>query len=423
MQVSDAQGHMTHQKSKQYDFIVTGASGNIGRHLIPLLGEQGYSILALGRDASALRAMYAKHPQVDCANYEAFAEQETCNTLIHLAVRNNDQPGTLEEFTRVNVDFTNIVCTQFMRMNGRRFINISSVQALDDSNDSPYAASKRLAQRNLSASLGAALDTIYIGYFYDENFFGKKLDILNRLRLFGRALFGLLKTLKPTTSARSLSAYVSSPENIFPEPQILTDDLLRSCLYRGVTRAIDMLAAIAILILLLPMILVLWLVIRLGSPGPAIFAQTRVGKGQVPFTLYKFRTMKRDTASVGTHEVSVSAVTKAGKFLRRTKLDELPQAVNLLRGEMTLVGPRPCLPVQEELVNARSALGIFAMKPGITGYAQVREIDMSRPQELARSDYIYMKVQSLAINFKLILQTAFGRGRGDRVVSRETPQG
>jgi lipopolysaccharide/colanic/teichoic acid biosynthesis glycosyltransferase len=172
-----------------------------------------------------------------------------------------------------------------------------------------------------------------------------------------------------------------------------------------------------ILILLLPMILVLWLVIRLGSPGPAIFTQTRVGKGQAPFTLYKFRTMKRDTASVGTHEVSISAVTKAGKFLRRTKLDELPQAVNLLRGEMTLVGPRPCLPVQEELVNARSALGIFAMKPGITGYAQVREIDMSRPQELARSDYIYMKVQSLAINFKIILQTAFGRGRGDRVVS------
>ncbi|MCC2978183.1 sugar transferase [Sphingomonas sp. PL-96] len=414
---------MTHQKSKQYDFIVTGASGNIGRHLIPLLGDQGYSILALGRDASALRTMYAKHPQVDCADYEALPGQEICDTLIHLAVRNNDQPGTLEDFTRANVDFTNAVCAHFMRMNGRRFINISSVQALDDSNDSPYAVSKRLAQRNLSASLGAGLDTVYIGYFYDESFFGKKLGILNQLGIFGRALFGLFKTLKPTTSAQSLAVYVANPENDLPKPKILTDDLLRSCLYRGVTRAVDVLAAMAILILLLPMILVLWLVIRLGSPGPAIFAQTRVGKGQVPFTLYKFRTMKRDTASVGTHEVSVSAVTKAGKFLRRTKLDELPQAVNLLRGEMTLVGPRPCLPVQQELVNARSTLGIFSMKPGITGYAQVREIDMSRPQELARSDYVYMKVQSLAINFTLILQTAFGRGRGDRIVSGEAPQG
>lgn len=408
---------MTHQKSKQYDFIITGASGNIGRRLIPLLGDQGYKILALGRDASVLRALYADHIQVDCADYDAFTEQEICDTLIHLAVRNNDQIGTLEEFSRANIDFTNSVCAHFLRMNGRRFINLSSVQALDDGNDTPYAVSKRLAQRDLSASLGAGLDTVYIGYFYSQRFFGKKLAFLNRLGIFGRALFGLFKTLKPTTSAQSLATYVSSPESSLPEPRILTDDLSRSGLYRGGTRAIDILAALAILILLLPMILVLWLVIRLGSSGPAIFAQTRVGKGQVPFTLYKFRTMKRDTASVGTHEVSVSAVTKAGKFLRRTKLDELPQAVNLLRGEMTLVGPRPCLPVQEELVNARAALGIFAMKPGITGYAQVREIDMSRPNELARCDYTYMRVQSLATNFKIILQTAFGRGRGDRVAS------
>jgi lipopolysaccharide/colanic/teichoic acid biosynthesis glycosyltransferase len=406
---------MTHQRLKPYNFIVTGASGNIGRHLVPLLEAQGFQILALGRDASALRAMYANHPQVDCADYSALAEQETCDTLIHLAVRNNDRPGSLEEFIQVNVDFARDVGVQFRRMDGRRFINISSVQAFDPGNSSPYAVSKRLAQQELSDFLGDRLDNVHIGYFHSGSYYGEKLKTLNRFGAIGSALFGLFKTLKPTTSAGSLATYAVRTANRLPEPRILTDDLARSWTYRAVTRAIDLAAAAIILILLLPLIAILWLVIRLGSPGPAIFAQTRVGKGQAPFTLYKFRTMKRDTASVGTHEVGVSAVTKAGKFLRKTKLDELPQAINLLRGEMTLVGPRPCLPVQEELVDARSALGVFAMKPGITGYAQIREIDMSRPQELAQSDHIYMKLQSLVLNFKIILLTAFGRGRGDRV--------
>jgi lipopolysaccharide/colanic/teichoic acid biosynthesis glycosyltransferase len=88
---------------------------------------------------------------------------------------------------------------------------------------------------------------------------------------------------------------------------------------------------------------------------------------------------------------------------------------------MTLVGPRPCLPVQEELVSARQALGVYSMRPGITGYAQIRQIDMSRPHELARSDHIYMKLQSLVLNLKIILLTAFGRGGGDRVASPEKP--
>jgi lipopolysaccharide/colanic/teichoic acid biosynthesis glycosyltransferase len=406
---------MIFSKSNRYDFIVTGASGNVGRYLIPTLANHGFRVLALGRDASALRTMYADHSQVDCADYEDHATQETCSTLIHLAVRNNNQPGSLEDFTRDNVDFASRVCAKFNSMGGKRFINISSIQSLDHSYNSHYALSKDMAKRRIEDFVGSKLDNVHMGYFYSYRYYGERLSFLSGLGSIGDVLFGFFKSLKPTTSSQSLADYVIGPANSLPPPQILTDDLLRSLTYRSVTRALDLIVAVLILVLLLPILVILWLVIRADSPGPAVFAQTRVGKKQAPFTLYKFRTMKRDTVAAGTHEVSVSAVTKIGRFLRKTKLDELPQAVNLLRGEMTLVGPRPCLPVQEELVNARAALGVYAMKPGITGYAQIREIDMSRPQELANSDYTYMKLQSLTLNLKIILLTALGRGGGDRV--------
>lgn len=403
----------------RYDFIVTGASGNIGRHLLPILAKRGSRILAVGRDATALRKLYVGFDLIDAIDYESLADQQACDTLIHLAVRNNDKPGSLDDFIRVNVDFSVRVCEHFNRMEGRRLVNIASVQSLDDDNISPYAVSKDLARKHMVGIIGDRLDNVHIGYFHDSQYFGEKLGFLARAGSLGGLLFGLFKTLKPATSARSLADYVCGPAKELAVPTILTDDQSRSWIYRTVTRMLDLLVAVGILLVLFPIFAVLWALIRFDSPGPAIFAQTRVGRGQAPFTLYKFRTMKSGTAAAGTHEVSVSAVTKIGKFLRGTKLDELPQAINLLLGQMTLVGPRPCLPVQEELVNARQALGVYRIKPGITGYAQIREIDMSRPHELAQADHVYMKLQSLLLNFKIILLTAFGRGGGDRVASAE----
>jgi lipopolysaccharide/colanic/teichoic acid biosynthesis glycosyltransferase len=171
----------------------------------------------------------------------------------------------------------------------------------------------------------------------------------------------------------------------------------------------------AILIGLLPALLAIWALVRLDSPGPAIFSQVRLGRHETPFTLFKFRTMEQDTISVGTHEIGASSVTSFGRFLRKTKLDELPQAINLLRGEMTLVGPRPCLPLQQELILARRSRGVFASKPGITGYAQIRGIDMSEPQLLARNDGTYLRLRSLALDARILAATLLGRGAGDRV--------
>lgn len=149
-----------------------------------------------------------------------------------------------------------------------------------------------------------------------------------------------------------------------------------------------------------------------GSP---IFRQERVGRDKKPFTLIKFRTMKVGTASVASHLASASSITLFGHFLRRTKLDELPQLWNVLKGEMSLVGPRPGLFIQEELTESRERLGVFSVRPGITGRSQVNKIDMSKPLLLAESDAKMIAEMSVSNYFKYIFQTLAGKGSGDSV--------
>jgi lipopolysaccharide/colanic/teichoic acid biosynthesis glycosyltransferase len=150
-------------------------------------------------------------------------------------------------------------------------------------------------------------------------------------------------------------------------------------------RWIDILTSFFGLLLGAPVLAILLVIGWFDTRAP-LFRQERVGRHQEPFVLVKFRTMRPDTESVATHLADVSAVTAFGRFLRRTKLDELPQLWNVLRGEMSLVGPRPCLFNQEELIAARAARRVFNARPGITGLAQVQGIDMSTPELLARTD-------------------------------------
>lgn len=167
----------------------------------------------------------------------------------------------------------------------------------------------------------------------------------------------------------------------------------------------------------LPFVLILsavcCVVIRLESQGNPVFCQTRVGKNKQPFTLYKLRTMKQDTGDHASHEVSTMQITKIGGFLRKTKLDELPQILNVLFAQMSFVGPRPGLPNQIELTEAREKHGVYVVRPGITGPSQLSGIDMSTPVELAISDSNYIKNQSFSTDILYIWQTALGRGGGD----------
>ncbi len=168
------------------------------------------------------------------------------------------------------------------------------------------------------------------------------------------------------------------------------------------------------LVFLFPIFLILCLLGFLDTGSP-LFFQKRVGRNKTEFTLVKFRTMKPDSTHVATHLMNASQVTSFGRFLRKSKLDELPQLWNVIKGEMSLVGPRPCLFNQEHLIEVREALDVLSARPGITGLAQINHIDMSTPELLAKTDAEMLRTLSLGAYFKYILQTVAGSGQGDRV--------
>lgn len=179
-------------------------------------------------------------------------------------------------------------------------------------------------------------------------------------------------------------------------------------------RTLDILCSAFGLIVGLPLLAGITL-IGFFDTGSPIFRQERVGRNKEPFVLVKFRTMKVGTASVASHLASATAITPFGNFLRRTKLDELPQLWNVLKGEMSLVGPRPCLFNQRELIDERDKRGVYAVRPGITGLAQINDIDMSTPELLAKTDAQMIKGLTLGKYFSYIIQTLTGKGSGDRV--------
>ncbi|MFB2726383.1 sugar transferase [Shewanella mangrovisoli] len=179
-------------------------------------------------------------------------------------------------------------------------------------------------------------------------------------------------------------------------------------------RLIDFLAAFFGLLFLWPILLIV-IIVGLFDTGSPIFVQTRVGKNKKAFKLIKFRTMSVETESVASHLASNASITKLGSFLRKTKIDELPQLINVLKGEMSLVGPRPNLFNQEELIAERDALGVYNVLPGITGLAQVQNIDMSTPQLLAKTDKQMIESLTVARYFQYILMTVTGSGSGDAV--------
>lgn len=156
-----------------------------------------------------------------------------------------------------------------------------------------------------------------------------------------------------------------------------------------------------------PIMLMIFFVLLFDTGSP-IFTQVRVGRNQAPFKLLKFRTMRKDTADVATHLVDTNAITPVGRFLRRSRLDELPQLLNVLKGEMSMVGPRPCLFNQTELVLEREHMRIFDVRPGLTGLAQVSGIDMSNPKRLVELETKMLEGMTTVSYLKYVWITFFG---------------
>ena len=181
-------------------------------------------------------------------------------------------------------------------------------------------------------------------------------------------------------------------------------------------RAVDILGALAGLVALSPLMLAVAIVVRLESPGPALHWSRRIGRYNRLFRMPKFRTMRLGAPDVATHLLSQpdAWVTPFGRFLRRTSLDELPQLWSVLAGDMSLVGPRPALFNQDDLVALRTENGVEVLRPGLTGWAQINGRDELPIPEKVKLDREYLERMSLAFDLRIILGTALAAvtGRG-----------
>ena len=181
-----------------------------------------------------------------------------------------------------------------------------------------------------------------------------------------------------------------------------------------VIRLFDLIFSVIMLLFIFPIILLI-LFIDFFKTTSLLYKQERLGYKKNTFIIIKLRTMSPNTPSVGTHLTNPDSITFYGKFLRRSKLDELPQLWNVIKGEMSLVGPRPGLPNQLRLTNAREKLGVFNVKPGITGLSQISGVDMSTPKLIAEIVAKMIKTMSVRNYFRYIFLTLYGIGKRDRI--------
>ena len=180
-----------------------------------------------------------------------------------------------------------------------------------------------------------------------------------------------------------------------------------SALYSISKRTMDIVSSLVGLILLSPLFLLVAILIKLDSKGPIIFKQIRIGKNSKPFYIYKFRSMKIDAPNLSTEEFIKASdfTTKVGKFIRKTSIDELPQLVNILKGDMSIVGPRPVIEREVRLLEIRKECNVDSILPGITGLAQINGRDNIDDYEKVKYDFEYLSKRNLVLDIKIIINT------------------
>lgn len=183
-------------------------------------------------------------------------------------------------------------------------------------------------------------------------------------------------------------------------------------------RIVDFITSLILIIILSPLLIIISLIIKLTSRGPVFFKQKRIGKDNNEFMLYKFRTMKVGTPNVATEvfKDAKSYITGFGKVLRKSSMDELPQLINIFKGDMTFIGPRPALFNQYELKELRTKVGVHRLLPGVTGWAQVNGRDQLDDSTKTYYDEEYLKNRSVGFDFKILVRTVFKVLRCDGVI-------
>ncbi len=385
--------------------VISGASGLVGSEVVPILVELGHTLLLISRDVRGLKARF---PELKSVSLEAWEkEAKKYDVFLHLAVMNNNQTGSFDDFHGANADLTSRFAVGARRSGIPRFIYPSTVQTLLPGNKSHYVESKMVAEQSIQEHFLDFAEIVYLGLVHGKKYSGK-LSSLNWLPSpVAQFFFSLFSALKPTTGAQLLVDYVTQTEN-FSESRglVLTDPKGKNHIYRLWQRTLNVSFVVAVL-LLSPILLAVWLAIIATNGRPGFFLQKRIGRGGGQFLCAKFRTMKNGTETIGTHLVSEQSVTAVGKFLRRFKIDELPQAINVASGQMNLIGSRPSLPSQQDVIRERTARGVIDHTPGLTGWAQVNGVDMSNPEKIAEYDAQYVALQSVWLDTLIMKRTLF----------------
>lgn len=192
------------------------------------------------------------------------------------------------------------------------------------------------------------------------------------------------------------------------ENKIILDNYDKKSGYTMIKRCIDIIMSLLGIILLSPIFIITAILIKFESKGPIIFKQLRAGKDSEPFYIYKFRSMRIDAPNKSTNDFKDADIfiTKVGKFIRKTSIDELPQLFNILKGDMSIVGPRPVILKEKNLIKLRKEYNVDSLIPGITGWAQINGRDTIGDEEKVKYDYEYLTKRSLKLDLYIILMTA-----------------
>ncbi len=397
--------------------IITGASGYIGRILVPYLSARSHHLLLVGQSTEKLDMLY---PHAELTDYEGLKLLAPGHdAIIHLAIPNNDSKADIEAFCNASVALLRQIIVAKNALKIPLLINIGTTHALGNGANDAYSRTNAEGEALLNMLPDGEVVQLRVPVVVNHDAYQGKLERLNRLpSALRRFAFFCVAALRPTVDIATLATVIDAVlvgDHDRQREILVSDSQMHNPVYSGVRRLIDLSFVAAVVIIFWWLLIVMWIAIRVTSPGNALFKQQRVGRNGDVFTCYKFRTMYVGTKQAGSHEVGKSAVTPIGNFMRRTKIDELPQIVNIVRNEMSLVGPRPCLPSQTDVIEARDRLGVNAVIPGITGLSQVDDIDMSMPEKLAASDARYIALRSIVFDLKILLRTASGKGQGDRL--------
>ncbi len=393
---------------------ITGASGFVGKQIVPCFSSNGDTLLLIGRDKAKLKKLFPNHKYSDYGEIDQSIKDY--DILIHLsALNNNHSNKSLNDYIHINVNLALDVFKKAKKSGVKKIYNFSTVHCLQSNKTDHYTISKRNLLDHIDRNAELNVTSILLPAIYGE-VFSNKLSFLNSFPKNIRQLFvKIISSFKATISISKIYDFlIQEYTDIHSKTVIIANDQNINFFYRTWNKIIDISFIIFVLIGFWWLLILIFVVIKCSSDGPAIYKQKRVGKCMNEFICYKFRTMKTDTPSLATHNIAQSNVTNVGRVLRKYKLDELPQIINLIKGEMSLIGPRPCLPNQLDLIEQRAKRNIFDLHPGITGWAAINDIDMSDPKLLAKTDEEYLKLRSIYIDIKIISNTILGSGLRDR---------